>query len=149
VPIVLSNLPGRTLIAINKKACVQPSAYTLLGLASLSNYSCAALTGNAFRRPVYVGSLPATASVDELLKLVHLSPLESIASSPKSHLFSSLSSMVPLPRHFVPMPLSKSSLFTLKSSRLDGASHLPCGVGSRSLSTRAMQAAISISVLQH
>ncbi|TEB37621.1 hypothetical protein FA13DRAFT_1882227 [Coprinellus micaceus] len=34
-------------------------------------------TGNATGRTVYVGNLPATASVDELLNLVHFGPLES------------------------------------------------------------------------
>jgi len=40
-------------------------------------------TGNATGRTVYVGNLPATASVDELLNLVHFGPLESIRVLPE------------------------------------------------------------------
>ncbi|KAA1477515.1 hypothetical protein DENSPDRAFT_588903 [Dentipellis sp. KUC8613] len=53
------------------------------------NYSGAALTAalnasaNAQGRTVYVGNLPATASVDELLNLVHFGPLESIRVLPE------------------------------------------------------------------
>ncbi|GBE80780.1 hypothetical protein BKA93DRAFT_817096 [Sparassis latifolia] len=45
----------------------------------------AALAGqnNATGRTVYVGNLPATASVDELLNLVHFGPLESIRVLPE------------------------------------------------------------------
>ena len=39
--------------------------------------------GNAIGRTVYVGNLPATASVDELLNLVHFGPLESIRVLPE------------------------------------------------------------------
>jgi len=52
-------------------------------------YSPAALTAamnasnNATGRTVYVGNLPATASVDELLNLVHFGPLESIRVLPE------------------------------------------------------------------
>jgi RNA recognition motif-containing protein len=52
--------------------------------AAPSGYSPAALsaalsaTANPTGRTVYVGNLPATASVDELLNLVHFGPLESI-----------------------------------------------------------------------
>ncbi|CDO74699.1 hypothetical protein BN946_scf184847.g7 [Trametes cinnabarina] len=54
-----------------------------------SPYSPAALTAalsaqnNATARTVYVGNLPATASVDELLNLVHFGPLESIRVLPE------------------------------------------------------------------
>ncbi|RXW25005.1 hypothetical protein EST38_g855 [Candolleomyces aberdarensis] len=40
-------------------------------------------SGNATGRTVYVGNLPATASVDELLNLVHFGPLESIRVLPE------------------------------------------------------------------
>ncbi|KAH7883351.1 hypothetical protein F5I97DRAFT_230858 [Phlebopus sp. FC_14] len=52
-------------------------------------YSPAALSAvisanpNATSRTVYVGNLPATASVDELLNLVHFGPLESIRVLPE------------------------------------------------------------------
>ncbi|KAI0753188.1 hypothetical protein C8Q80DRAFT_1217425 [Daedaleopsis nitida] len=54
-----------------------------------SPYSPAALTAalsaqhNTTARTVYVGNLPATASVDELLNLVHFGPLESIRVLPE------------------------------------------------------------------
>ncbi|EGO00565.1 hypothetical protein SERLA73DRAFT_50777 [Serpula lacrymans var. lacrymans S7.3] len=54
-----------------------------------ATYSPAALTAalsansNATGRTVYVGNLPATASVDELLNLVHFGPLESIRVLPE------------------------------------------------------------------
>jgi RNA recognition motif-containing protein len=60
-----------------------------IGLGSPGNYSGAALTAalnasnNATGRTVYVGNLPATASVDELLNLVHFGPLESIRVLPE------------------------------------------------------------------
>ncbi|KAI0043120.1 hypothetical protein FA95DRAFT_442535 [Auriscalpium vulgare] len=53
------------------------------------NYSGAALTAaltatsNATGRTVYVGNLPSTASVDELLNLVHFGPLESVRVLPE------------------------------------------------------------------
>lgn len=40
-------------------------------------------TPNATARTVYIGNLPATASVDELLNLVHFGPLESIRVLPE------------------------------------------------------------------
>lgn len=40
-------------------------------------------TNTATSRTVYVGNLPATASVDELLNLVHFGPLESIRVLPE------------------------------------------------------------------
>ncbi|EMD32952.1 hypothetical protein CERSUDRAFT_87652 [Gelatoporia subvermispora B] len=55
----------------------------------VSPYSPAALTAalsaqnNTTARTVYVGNLPATASVDELLNLVHFGPLESIRVLPE------------------------------------------------------------------
>jgi RNA recognition motif-containing protein len=60
-----------------------------LGLPSPGNYSGVALTAalaasnNATGRTVYVGNLPATASVDELLNLVHFGPLESVRVLPE------------------------------------------------------------------
>ncbi|PCH36596.1 hypothetical protein WOLCODRAFT_28674 [Wolfiporia cocos MD-104 SS10] len=57
--------------------------------ATAGPYSPAALTAalsaqnNATGRTVYVGNLPATASVDELLNLVHFGPLESIRVLPE------------------------------------------------------------------
>ena len=54
-----------------------------------SAYSPAALSAalgassNATGRTVYVGNLPSTASVDELLNLVHFGPLESIRVLPE------------------------------------------------------------------
>ena len=54
-----------------------------------SPYSPAAITAalsaqnNQTARTVYVGNLPATASVDELLNLVHFGPLESIRVLPE------------------------------------------------------------------
>lgn len=39
--------------------------------------------GNGTGRTVYVGNLPATASVDELLNLVHFGPIESIRVLPE------------------------------------------------------------------
>ena len=54
-----------------------------------SPYSPAAITAalsaqsNSTARTVYVGNLPATASVDELLNLVHFGPLESIRVLPE------------------------------------------------------------------
>ncbi|KAM5537987.1 hypothetical protein V8D89_008463 [Ganoderma adspersum] len=56
---------------------------------SAGPYSPAALTAalsaqtNTTARTVYVGNLPATASVDELLNLVHFGPLESIRVLPE------------------------------------------------------------------
>ncbi|KAI0697437.1 hypothetical protein BC835DRAFT_764630 [Cytidiella melzeri] len=45
--------------------------------------AAAGAQGNATGRTVYVGNLPATASVDELLNLVHFGPLESIRVLPE------------------------------------------------------------------
>lgn len=62
-------------------------SYTLI--LHKTPYSPAALTAalgvtnNATSRTVYVGNLPATASVDELLNLVHFGPLESIRVLPE------------------------------------------------------------------
>ncbi|EPT00418.1 hypothetical protein FOMPIDRAFT_1049739 [Fomitopsis schrenkii] len=59
------------------------------GTPSAGPYSPAALSAalsaqnNATGRTVYVGNLPATASVDELLNLVHFGPLESIRVLPE------------------------------------------------------------------
>lgn len=57
--------------------------------AQLGNFNQNALSAvmnaqnNATGRTVYVGNLPATASVDELLNLVHFGPLESIRVLPE------------------------------------------------------------------
>ncbi|TFK50834.1 hypothetical protein OE88DRAFT_1630400 [Heliocybe sulcata] len=60
------------------------------GIAPSAAYSPAALSAalnaantNATARTVYVGNLPPTASVDELLNLVHFGPLESIRVLPE------------------------------------------------------------------
>ena len=68
-----------------------------------SPYSPAAITAalsaqnNNTARTVYVGNLPATASVDELLNLVHFGPLESIRVLPRSRV-SSCRSLTAQPR---------------------------------------------------
>ncbi|KAF8885993.1 hypothetical protein BD779DRAFT_1673434 [Infundibulicybe gibba] len=57
--------------------------------SAVTPYSPAALTAalsassNATGRTVYIGNLPSTASVDELLNLVHFGPLESIRVLPE------------------------------------------------------------------
>lgn len=56
----------------------QAAAYSPAALTAAMNAS-----GNATGRTVYVGNLPATASVDELLNLVHFGPLESIRVLPE------------------------------------------------------------------
>lgn len=53
-------------------------AYSPVALTAAMNAS-----SNATGRTVYVGNLPATASVDELLNLVHFGPLESIRVLPE------------------------------------------------------------------
>ncbi|PPR00073.1 hypothetical protein CVT24_008975 [Panaeolus cyanescens] len=53
-------------------------AYSPVALTAAMNAS-----NNATGRTVYVGNLPATASVDELLNLVHFGPLESIRVLPE------------------------------------------------------------------
>lgn len=53
------------------------SPYSPVALSALS------AGGNSTGRTVYVGNLPATASVDELLNLVHFGPLESIRVLPE------------------------------------------------------------------
>ncbi|TFK22562.1 hypothetical protein FA15DRAFT_748228 [Coprinopsis marcescibilis] len=55
-----------------------PVAYSPAAMNAAMN-----ATGNATGRTVYVGNLPATASVDELLNLVHFGPLESIRVLPE------------------------------------------------------------------
>ena len=65
--------------SLNVNIPLTPGAYLLAALS-------AALSGmpNApIRCTVYVGNLPATASVDELLNLVHFGPLESICVLPE------------------------------------------------------------------
>ncbi|KAF8161389.1 hypothetical protein B0H34DRAFT_652437 [Crassisporium funariophilum] len=56
----------------------QAAAYSPVALSAALNAS-----SNATGRTVYVGNLPATASVDELLNLVHFGPLESIRVLPE------------------------------------------------------------------
>ena len=86
---IVSSGPLGTIIIINNKQGFQPPRTPSLGLASPGNYSGAALSAalsasnNATGRTVYVGNLPATASVDELLNLVHFGPLESIRVLPE------------------------------------------------------------------
>lgn len=53
------------------------SAYSPVALSAIGG------ANNATGRTVYVGNLPATASVDELLNLVHFGPLESIRVLPE------------------------------------------------------------------
>jgi RNA recognition motif-containing protein len=66
-----------------------PSLNMNMPNAGAGAYSPVALTaamgasGNVTGRTVYVGNLPATASVDELLNLVHFGPLESIRVLPE------------------------------------------------------------------
>ncbi|KAI0079843.1 hypothetical protein K474DRAFT_476783 [Panus rudis PR-1116 ss-1] len=56
----------------------QPSPYSPAALSAAMGAQ-----NNATGRTVYVGNLPATASVDELLNLVHFGPLESIRVLPE------------------------------------------------------------------
>ncbi|KAH9981548.1 hypothetical protein BJV74DRAFT_82281 [Russula compacta] len=85
---MLGGFPYGNQIA-NFSGAFNPPRTPSLGLASPGNYSGAALTAaltasnNATGRTVYVGNLPATASVDELLNLVHFGPLESIRVLPE------------------------------------------------------------------
>jgi RNA recognition motif-containing protein len=58
-----------------------PSAQSAYSPAALS--AALSASANATGRTVYVGNLPATASVDELLNLVHFGPLESIRVLPE------------------------------------------------------------------
>lgn len=55
-----------------------PGAYSPAALSAAIS-----ATTNATGRTVYIGNLPATASVDELLNLVHFGPLESIRVLPE------------------------------------------------------------------
>ncbi|KAF8435168.1 hypothetical protein L210DRAFT_3552066 [Boletus edulis BED1] len=55
-----------------------PGAYSPAALSAVISGS-----PNATARTVYIGNLPATASVDELLNLVHFGPLESIRVLPE------------------------------------------------------------------
>lgn len=58
-----------------------PNAQSAYSPAALSAVLSA--TSNTTGRTVYVGNLPATASVDELLNLVHFGPLESVRVLPE------------------------------------------------------------------
>jgi len=60
-----------------------PSAYSPAALNAAMSLSAANAATNATGRTVYVGNLPSTASVDELLNLVHFGPLESVRVLPE------------------------------------------------------------------
>ena len=68
-------LPSLTLTVPNGQ---NAGAYSPVALTAAMNAS-----NNATGRTVYVGNLPPTASVDELLNLVHFGPLESIRVLPE------------------------------------------------------------------
>jgi RNA recognition motif-containing protein len=57
---------------------VTPTPYSPVALSAALSAG-----GNSTGRTVYIGNLPATASVDELLNLVHFGPLESIRVLPE------------------------------------------------------------------
>lgn len=57
---------------------VTPTPYSPVALSAVLSAG-----GNSTGRTVYIGNLPATASVDELLNLVHFGPLESIRVLPE------------------------------------------------------------------
>ncbi|KAG6883928.1 hypothetical protein C0993_002771, partial [Termitomyces sp. T159_Od127] len=63
---------------LNIPAAQAAAAYSPAALSAAISAS-----SNATGRTVYVGNLPATASVDELLNLVHFGPLESIRVLPE------------------------------------------------------------------
>ena len=51
--------------------------------ASQAVAAAAAVSGNSTGRTVYIGNLPADASVDELLNLVHFGPIEAVRVLPE------------------------------------------------------------------
>lgn len=60
-----------------------PSAQAAAAYSPVALSAALSASSNATGRTVYVGNLPATASVDELLNLVHFGPLESIRVLPE------------------------------------------------------------------
>ena len=60
-----------------------PSNQGAGGYSPMAMNAALSASPNATGRTVYVGNLPATASVDELLNLVHFGPLESIRVLPE------------------------------------------------------------------
>ncbi|KAF8845932.1 hypothetical protein BDN67DRAFT_1006441 [Paxillus ammoniavirescens] len=72
------NFSQQRLPSLNVNIPPTPGAYSPAALSAVM-----AGTPNGTARTVYVGNLPATASVDELLNLVHFGPLESIRVLPE------------------------------------------------------------------
>ncbi|KIJ66105.1 hypothetical protein HYDPIDRAFT_174805 [Hydnomerulius pinastri MD-312] len=73
------NFPQQSrLPSLNVNIPPTPGAYSPAALSAVISGA-----PNATGRTVYVGNLPATASVDELLNLVHFGPLESIRVLPE------------------------------------------------------------------
>lgn len=69
---------------------ITPQRLPSLNIPAASTYTAGALSAalsataaNATNRTVYIGNLPPTASVDELLNLVHFGPLENIRVLPE------------------------------------------------------------------
>lgn len=60
-----------------------PNGQAAAGYSPVALNAALSASSNATGRTVYVGNLPATASVDELLNLVHFGPLESIRVLPE------------------------------------------------------------------
>lgn len=71
-------LPSLNLNIPAAQAAAAAAAYSPVALSAAISAS-----NNATGRTVYVGNLPATASVDELLNLVHFGPLENIRVLPE------------------------------------------------------------------
>jgi hypothetical protein len=74
----MQNFNPQRLPTLNLNIPTAQSAYSPAALSAALSAS-----SNATGRTVYVGNLPATASVDELLNLVHFGPLESIRVLPE------------------------------------------------------------------
>ena len=74
----MQNFNQQRLPTLNLNIPTAQSAYSPAALSAALSASA-----NATGRTVYVGNLPATASVDELLNLVHFGPLESIRVLPE------------------------------------------------------------------
>jgi len=72
------NFAQPRLPSLNVNIPPTPGAYSPAALSAVM-----AGVPNATARTVYIGNLPATASVDELLNLVHFGPLESIRVLPE------------------------------------------------------------------
>jgi RNA recognition motif-containing protein len=60
-----------------------PAAQAAATYSPIALSAALSASSNATGRTVYVGNLPATASVDELLNLVHFGPIESIRVLPE------------------------------------------------------------------